>query len=155
MNEPVHKYVAKAKDDFDNELQHRIFSKAIPYVITGMVSVLTLGGTYFLGTMWSITTRLDRECPITHTDIAALKSNIAEIREDFAEYPRVYELRAGIDKATAAAEYRGADSVAMDEFKRRLEELKSEVRENRARLTVPFQYNYDHPPVNNPGKAKE
>ena len=118
-----------ALDDEDNQDQHRLIGKVLPYIITGLVSVVGLGGTYFFGTVWSIATRLDRECPIVHRDIASLQDGLGELRQLLAEYPREYELRAAIDKADKAAEYRGADAIAMAELANKLAEVKQEIRE--------------------------
>lgn len=118
-----------ALDDEDNADQHRLIGKILPYVITGLVSIVGLGGTYFFGTVWSITTRLDRECPIVHRDIAALQADVSELRQLIAAYPRDYELRSAIDKASTAAEYRGADQIAMEELKKQIVEIKTDIKE--------------------------
>jgi hypothetical protein len=120
---------ATVLDSEDNLDQHRLIGKVLPFAITGLVSVVALGGTYFFGTVWDITTRLDRECPIVHRDIATLQNDVGELRQSLAAYPREYELRSAIDKASNAAEYRGADQVAMEELKRQIIELKADFRE--------------------------
>ena len=116
-------------DDDENADQHKIIGRVLPYIITGLVSIVGLGGTYFFGTIWGITTRLDRECPIVHRDLAAIQSDVSELRQVIAAYPREYELRSAIDKAAAAVEYRGEDKVAMEELKKQMVEIKTEIRE--------------------------
>lgn len=114
--------------DLEQLLQHHILSKAAPYIVAALVSAVGLSGTYFFGTVWGITSRLDRECPTVIKDVQALRDSLSELHKGFAEYPRNYEIRRAIESTESASVYRSADAVAMEEIRKQLYEVRQDMK---------------------------